>query len=175
MLTIVRYIDSDYPDNVDTIVLGKGKAKKANIVELDFMKIMSNKEQLKETISTLDGLLKEFDNEKLKSWYDMFIECLEETDWEQVEEEKANYELYLAELEIKKARSVHVSFGLYSEFGEQFVCKTVKEIVEHYGNIWGFSEMKIKVFSGNKLVDENYMVEAGEALNIVRVTGDKGP
>jgi len=66
----------------------------------------------------------------------------------------------------------NVRFGVYSQ-STPVVGKTVKEIREQFGKLWGIPS-DATVYKGKDKMDDNYVVQANDNLEFHRRAGEKG-
>lgn len=68
--------------------------------------------------------------------------------------------------------TAQIRFGVYNQPGNH-AGKTVKEVRESHGKLWGIPADAAAYLGSNK-VDDNYVIQAGDNLEFHRRAGEKG-
>lgn len=74
--------------------------------------------------------------------------------------------------QIATGQPANIRFGVYNQ-PAPVSGKTVAEVRQQFGKIWGISNDAV-AYKGKDKLDENYVIQAGDSVEFHRRSGEKG-
>lgn len=74
--------------------------------------------------------------------------------------------------QIATGQPANIRFGVYNQ-PAPVSGKTVAEVRQQFGKIWGISNDAV-AYKGKDKLDENYIIQAGDSVEFHRRSGEKG-